>query len=259
MLHPSRLIGIAAALAGALASFPLDARELSTDRPDQTESPYTVPRGRWQAEFQVASAGRDPGADRWSHQIVGVNVKRGLANDLDLQLVFPGLESVPDGADRTSGIGDLALRLKWNLFGNDGPGSAVAVMPFVNLPTGHESFRAGGWEGGLIVPAAFTLPGDTGLGLMVQGDILRDADGEGTHGEGFVTATVGHDLTGPLGGFAEVAARFRPAAEGDDPWSLDLGLTLGPTEDTQLDAGVQIGLSDGAEDLRVFAGYTLRR
>jgi hypothetical protein len=32
-----------------------DYRPLSTDRPDRTESPFTVPRGRWQLEMDLAS------------------------------------------------------------------------------------------------------------------------------------------------------------------------------------------------------------
>ncbi len=246
------------ALAGA-APEPAAARDLSTDRPDQTESPYTVERGRTQAEFQLVSVGREAGGAGSAWQFAGLNLKRGLGKSVDLQFVFPGVESVPDGADRESGVGDLTIRLKWNGKGNDAEGYAVGLMPYVTLPTGAESFTADGVEAGLIAPLAASLPGGWGLGLMAQGDLVRDGDGEGAHGEGFFTATVGRDLAGALGGFVELAARLRPAVEGPDPAFLDVGVTYGFTEDTQLDAGVQWGLSDGAEDHRFFMGYTFRR
>lgn len=242
-----------------LAIAPASARELSTDRPDQTESPYTVENRRLQAEFQIASAGRDGTASRWAWQLGGLNVKRGLSNRADLQLVFPGVESAPAGAGRETGVGDLTVRLKWNLRGNDRPGIAVGFMPYVTLPTGAKGFTAGGWEVGLILPVAVPAPGGAGLGLMAQGDIVRDGDGEGAHPEGFFTATVGRDLAGPLGGFVEIAARARPRAEGSNPLALDVGVTYGLGEDVQLDAGVQWGLGGDAEDERYFIGYTVRR
>ena len=242
-----------------LAFAPASARELSTDRPDQTESPYSVENRRLQAEFQIASVGRDGGASRWAWQVGGLNMKRGLSNRADLQLVFPCVESVPAGAERETGIGDLTVRLKWNLRGNDCPGIAVGVMPTVTLPTGAKGFTAGGWEAGLILPVAMPVPGGAGLGLMAQGDIVRDGDGDGVHPEGFFTATVGRDLAGPLAGFVEIATRLRPRAEGSNPLALDVGMTYGMSEDAQLDAGVQWGLGGDAEDQRFFVGYTIRR
>jgi hypothetical protein len=40
---------------------------------------------------------------------------------------------------------------------------------------------------------------------------------------------------------------------------LDVGTTYGVTSDLQLDAGVQWGLSEAAEDSRVFVGLSVRR
>jgi hypothetical protein len=257
--YPKRFALLATSAAFAVLAVPAAARDLSTDRPDQTESPYTVDAGRTQAEFQLVSVGREtPGAgSAW--QFAGLNLKRGLGRSVDLQLVFPGMESVPAGGERESGVGDLSVRLKWNMVGNDSEGIGFGLMPYATFPTGGESFTADGVEAGLIAPLAVPLPGGWGLGLMAQGDLVRDADGDGAHGEGFFTATVGRDLAGPLGGFVELAGRTRPAVEGPDPAFLDVGLTYGFTEDTQLDAGVQWGLSDGAEDHRFFLGYTFRR
>ena len=253
--------GAAAVLAiiGILAALPVGARDLSTDRPDQTESPYTVEPGRYQAEFQLISAARGPGGGGTAWQFAGLNLKRGLSRSIDLQLVTSGLESVPSGSDRESGTGDLVMRLKWNARGNDAEGLAWGLMPFVSFPTGSEGFTAGGFEGGLIVPVGFALSSEVGMGLMAQGDVVRDGDGEGTHLGTFFTATVSRAIAGSLGGFVELAARFRPEDEGETETMLDLGTTYGVGEDIQWDAGVQLGLSEAAEDYRAFVGFTIRR
>ncbi|HEU4725543.1 MAG TPA: transporter [Candidatus Eisenbacteria bacterium] len=250
---------LAAPVLANIAPSQVHARELSTDRPDQTESPYSVEAGRYQAEFQLLSAASGPDGGGTAWQFVGLNLKRGLSRSTDLQLVLSGLESIPTPGGRNHGTGDATLRLKWNARGNDAEGLAWGLMPFVSFPTGSESFTAGGFEGGLILPVAFPLSGETGMGLMLQGDIVRDAVGSSTHLEAFATATVSRALAGSLGGFIELAARFRPEDEGPREVMLDLGTTYGVGEDVQWDAGVQCGLSEGAEDLRAFLGFTIRR
>lgn len=259
---PNRGSLLAAAMLAAfalLAGSPTAARELSTDRPDQTESPYTVERGRYQAEFQLASVGHGPGSGHASWQCAGVNLKRGMTRSVDLQLVTSGLESIPFSNGRATGVGDLTLRLKWNARGNDSEGFAFGLMPYVAFPIGSDGFTAGGFEGGLIVPAAFPLTADIGIGVMAEGDVVRNADGSGTHAEALFTATASRGLYASLGGFVELAARFRPEAEGEREVMLDVGTTYGLGADLQFDAGVQWGLSAGAEDSLVFLGFTVRR
>src|SRR5688572_7370925 len=62
-------------------------RELSTDRPDKTESAYTVDAGHVQIEMDVVSYVYDhsgePDVEAWDFAIA--NFKLGLLNNLDLQ------------------------------------------------------------------------------------------------------------------------------------------------------------------------------
>lgn len=237
-------------------------RDLATDRPDMTESPYTVPNGRMQLEVQLFSIGRDDKTGTESGQVMGVNLKRGLSSTLDLQLVtdllaFEG-PTVGPGETETGG-GDLTIRLKWNLQGNDVDGVALALMPYVTLPTGSDAFTSDGLEAGLIVPVAFLLPSDISAGIMAEADILRDGDGSGSHLEGLATATVGRSIAGPVGGFAELTARARPRPDWRAEATLNLGTTAALGPDTQLDAGTQIGLTEVAEDWRLFLGFSIRR
>ncbi len=69
-------------------------REMSTDRPDKTESPYTVDAGHFQIELDLVSYSYDkhnPARDgtivrTWN--VAPVNFKVGLRHDLDAQFVL---------------------------------------------------------------------------------------------------------------------------------------------------------------------------
>src|SRR5262245_3030702 len=69
-------------------------RELSPDRPDKTDSPYTVDAGHFQLEMDFANLTLDRHNSEHSNvhflaaQAAPMNLKAGLLNDLDGQLVI---------------------------------------------------------------------------------------------------------------------------------------------------------------------------
>ena len=245
-------------------------REMSTDRPDKTESPYTVDAGHFQIEMDVFSYSydrynserRDVRAESLS--ITPMNLKVGLRNNVDLQLVLETYNSVrvhdrdAGTVEKQRGFGDVIPRLKINLWGNDGGRTAFAVMPYVKLPTNQDHLGNNSVEGGVILPLAVGLPHGFGLGLMTQFDIIRDEDDGGHHPEFVNTITVSHDLVGDLGGYVEFFSLV--SAESNSPWigTIDIGFTYGLTEDIQLDAGVNIGATRSADDWNPFLGVSWR-
>ena len=241
-------------------------REMSTDRPDLTESPHTVDAGHVQIELEAAHFEREKSEGRTEEEIGGMsaNAKIGLLPSVDLQLGFNGIArrtAAEPGApeEKESGPGDTYLRVKWNLWGNDGGPTALALMPFLVLPTGSDAFGEGSTQPGLIVPFGWAWPADFDFGAMVQVDSVEDSDEEGRHAEWLTTATVGHALHGNLSAFAEFTATMRPAEEG--PWigTVDLGLVLAATPNVQLDGGAILGVSEAAEGLGLFLGLSVRR
>jgi hypothetical protein len=239
-------------------------RELSTDRPDQTESPYSVEAGHVQVESEPFSYAitREAGATLREIHVMNMNVRIGLSQAVDAQVVLLPLTIVrTEVAGETSshaGFGDTALRVKINLVGNDGGDFALGLLPFVVLPTAsHETLGARKAELGFAVPIGIALPAEFALGLMTQVDAVA---GE-THSyaaELTQTATIGHALVGELGAFIEGASTV--SFENETAASLELhgGLTYGIGADIQLDAGVFGTLVGEGEDLRVFAGFTFR-
>lgn len=245
-------------------------RPMSTDRPDKTESAYTVDAGHFQVEMDLFSYSRDhdrsDGADTlveaWA--VAPINLKVGLHNRVDLQTVIETYnhvtveDRITGSKVRHSGFGDITTRVKVNLWGNDGGSTALAVMPFVKFPTNQDDLGNDRVEGGVILPLAVELPWGFGMGLMTEFDFIEDTSGDGYHAEFINSITVSRDIVGNLGAYLEFFSAV--SAEEDSEWvgSVDLGFTYALSDDIQLDAGVNIGVTRATEDVNPFAGLSYR-
>jgi hypothetical protein len=245
-------------------------REMSTDRPDKTESAYTVDAGHFQVEMDILSYAHDHDKaggvnqkrDDWA--VAPMNLKLGLLNDLDFQLMLETFnyrrakELTIGEVFEQSGFGDMTLRLKKNFWGNDGGKTALTIMPFVKLPTNQNNLGNSDVEGGVIFPYVVQLPAGWGLAGMTEFDLNHDEPGSGYHAEFVNTITVGHHIIGDLDGYLEFYRAV--SAEDDSRWvgTFDLGITYAWTENVQLDAGVNIGVTDSADDVNPFIGLSYR-
>jgi hypothetical protein len=241
-------------------------REMATDRPDKTESAYSVDAGHFQVEMDLLSYTYD----RSKHEtlkalgVVSSNLKVGVLNNVDLQIIVEtyNTQRIKDrttgATSRLSGFGDLTLRSKVNLWGNDGGPTALSVMPFVKLPTAGDELGNGAVEGGVIFPFAMELPCEWGLGAQFEVDHLRSSSGSSYHQEFSNTVAISHDLGDKLGFYVEL---FNSVSnERHSAWiaTFDFGFTYAVTRDIQLDAGMNIGLTDAADDFNPFIGLSMR-
>ncbi len=237
-------------------------RPLSADRPDATESPYTVDAGAAQVEMSVAEyALRESGGVRghsWS--VAPMNLKIGLTNSIDVQfLLDPYLIDDDPEAGRRTGAGGSGLRLKMNVFGNDSGDAALALLPYVLFPTGDPSVAPRRVEGGLIVPFAYAFAEGWSLGLQGEIAFVRDGDDSGYDTVFSHTAVVGREIGDRLGVFVEYIGEYPGDGAGNYSPSVSGGFTIALTADAQFDAGVVVGLDrPETETVRVFAGVTLR-
>lgn len=242
-------------------------REMSTDRPDKTESAYTVDAGHYQIEMSFIDyvydrhnpTGEQKDVDVLS--IAPVNVKAGLTNNVDLQFVMnPYIRERSDensAVERKSGFGDIQTRVKINVWGNDGGSTAFAVMPFVKFPTNSDDLGNNAVEGGIILPLAVSLPADWNMGIMTEFDVSRN-DAKDYYPDFINSITFGHQVMGNLNGYVEFFSSFNQ--EEDTSWigTVDMGLTYAVSEDIQLDGGVNIGVTRSADDFNPFLGCSVR-
>lgn len=241
-------------------------RDMATDRPDKTESAYTVDAGHFQFEMDFVNYTHDQSKHETVDDVAlaPINLKVGILNNLDLQFIvepynFQRTKDRDTGrTSRASGFGDLTVRSKINLWGNDGGPTAFAVMPFVKIPTADGELGNGATEGGVIFPVAIKLPSEWELGAQIEIDGRCNEGDSGYHQEFSQTVTVGHDIAGKLAGYVELFNEV--SNERHSAWiaTFDFGFTYGLSRNVQLDAGMNIGLTEAADDLNPFIGLSVR-
>lgn len=245
-----------AALSGILpfsiAAEPL--RELSTDRPDTTESAYSVDKGHFQFETELAAFTRDGG--EWTKSTLGeLNAKYGLTDSADIQFVLPTYTHVRNGDE---GFGDIEVRLKYNLWGNDGGDTAMALMPFVKIPTAQGDLGNGEFEGGLIAPFAFSAPGGWSCAVMGEVDLAFDDVDDDYTFVALVSATASHDITDTSAGFLEIVGIFNTETSEDIEAYFNTGVTWAVAANWQIDGGFRVGLTHASADFTPFAGLSTK-
>jgi len=228
-------------------------RPLATDRPDTTESPYTVDRGHFQAEIDVARYTLDAGVE--SYSFASSNLKMGLTDFWEVQLIIDGLVGVPTTTGHEWGSGSIDLRTKFNLLGNDGGAVAIGVMPWLTFPRVGMGEQM---EGGVIGLLGIALPAEFTTGFMLEADAVQNAADSDYHLELLHTWTVGHPIVGPLGAYVEAFGVYSTEVGADYALSMDGGLTFAVTDYVQLDAGVVGGLTEPADDLSIFSGLSFK-
>jgi Putative MetA-pathway of phenol degradation len=240
-------------------------RELSPDRPDKTESPYTVDAGHFQLEMDFANFTLDESncvrTRAWN--VAPFNVKIGLFNNVDLHFVFDDYLWIRthDRATRTtttqSGAGDFTSRLKINLWGDDGGSTALGFLPFVKFPTNTE-LGNNSVEGGVLFPFAAKLPAGFDMGMETGVRLLRNEVGRSYHEQFVNSVTFGHALIGKLDGYLEFFSSV--STERGSQWigTIDFGLTYPIAENVQLDCGCNARVTGSADDLNTFTGITVR-
>jgi hypothetical protein len=192
------------------------------------------------------------------------NVKVGLFNNSDLQFIAETF-TVQKTRDReaqiketVSGFGDVILRWKLNLWGNDGGRTGLGIISFAKFPTNQDSLGNEALEGGVIFPLEIKLPQDWDLGLMTELDYRQNSGSSDYHHEFINTITVAHGIAGNLEGYVEFFSNVSTERNAEWIGTFDAGLTYKLRPNIQLDAGVNIGVTRSADDVNPFLGVTVR-
>ena len=248
-------------------------RDLTTDRPDTTESPFTVDAGRMQIETNLFGWSRSrvdtEGTATDSYDVAATNFRLGLTHRSEINVVVRPFGVVrtrpndPAEATRRSGVGGLDIRTKWNFWGNDAfeaPGAtALGLLPYLNLPTDRSNgVSPEHVEGGLIVPFAVKLSDKFGLGLNTGIHFAKNADTAGHHPEYLNSASLSYEWSERLGTYYEVATRFGTRDPLGHIVMLGTGVTYKLNKNLQLDAGVNFGVTRASDRINPFVGLAAR-
>lgn len=222
---------------------------------------------------------REGNIDSQSLLIAPMNLKYGLMNNLDVHLILLPLSWNRVKANSpvdTFSFGDMLLRMKLNLWGNDEGSSALAVMPFLKLPTSTATPVNNAFEGGVVIPFALDLGHGLGFGAQVQMDIVSNQEAlsahpeldpthrnnpvavPGYHPELSFTSEVSTELSDEFGAFIEFFGGINPFDTANPVATLDFGITYAPGPNTQWDLGFYLGLTPTAPLFNPFLGLSQR-
>jgi len=239
-------------------------RSFSTDRPPKANSPYTVDAGHFQYESDIAVFGYDNSAgvrtEDWT--VIDPTLKLGLTNSIDVELQITPYESLvaKSGAATTSisGYGDTIARLKINVLGDDRGAVAVALLPYVKLPTAQSGLGNGRVEGGLILPVSFSAPRDFTVIVMPEGDYLKNTAQSGYHLAFDFLINVSHPLDKRWTFYTEVFTTQSFEARDKPIYTMDEALTYALTPNWQLDFGGNFSLNGAAPRTQLYVGLSQR-
>lgn len=233
------------------------------DRPGKGTSPCTVASGRAQLEVGLGdeSFQRRDGVTINTGNAGALLAKYGVGDGLDIEagMTLYQFQRSHSAADTMTarGAGDLFLRAKYNPLTSEGP-FAMALAPFLKLPTAGTDLGNGAVEGGLVLPLSYDLGSDWAVSMTPEADLLRDSSGSGHHAGLSDVLGVSRSF-GPLTLGAEIwtSQNLEPGARLSQ-YSFDLDAAYLIGNDTQLDGGINLGLNRATADTEIYFGISHR-
>ncbi len=244
-------------------------RAFATDRPTKSYAATTVDAGRFQIETDLFSYSYSnyEGVKSKSYQTLDPVLKLGITDNMDFEIQFNGLQGLRtnDAASGAfiahgSGFGDVLLKARFNLIGNDGGPLALALLPYVTLPSQTRLVSDGVVEGGLLIPMKYSLSDDYSFNFLSEFDVLKNANDIRRHAN-FVNIICFNasvpgikDLTASVEFYSAVGTDVNIPAV----YTFDTALAYNITPTLQVDAGVNFGLNDAAPKVQVYTGVSKR-
>ncbi|MDB5013683.1 MAG: transporter [Daejeonella sp.] len=225
-------------------------RNMETDRPGMSESPYSVDAGHFQLEtdaFKMIINEMD-GVKTRDLEYNRLNIKAGITNHTDIQFVVPfyqekrtktvnGKEQIED----SSSFEEVTIRVKHTVWGNDKGSTALALLPFVTLPT----TKGERITGGLAVPFATKLKNKFSLGAQLDAQYEKDESDE-YDTQISNSYLIERELPWDFEVFLETYNSYALKAQHFDSF-LNGGLVYSIGNNFNLDAGLHYGITDNSK------------
>lgn len=229
--------------------------QMVTDRPDQTESAYVVPQGRFQLEsgFVYYKMGSDFDAFDYNTSLLRYGLTKGVELRLGVGYIGYRIDDYWDEFN-VDGFAPIVLGAKVLLTEEQNGLPRIALLGSFALPnTGAEEFQLDNLGVDIRTTMEYTLTAKVSLGanlgVMWSGYSINEDPSV------IYSAVIGYAVNDKMGLFGELFGSLQ--SDSDDFHSLDMGLTYKVTDTFQLDASTGFGLSDFAPDNFVSFGFSV--
>ena len=239
-------------------------RPMVPDRPGITESPYSVDAGHFQYETDVLRllTRREGSAHGRDWYVNHALAKIGLSDRTDFQV---GVDSYtdtrnyddadPGQTQEYHGLGDVTLRLKHTLVGDDDSRWALGLIGYVTLPTGGPR-GDGAVEFGAVLPAVYQLTKPWSIGGQVAAEVYWDRDVQARYLQLTPTLTTDYQFTKVVQSFVELVG-YWDVRQATWRSSVNTGVQLDVSDNVQLDFGTHLPITHSV-DREYFLGLSFR-
>ncbi len=216
----------------------IEAQTIVTDRPDQTESSSTIPKGSFQIEIGVL-IGSSKGNGVSERQLLAPStlLRYGLTKGIEIRFVNQ-FESIKNKitSEKGNGVSDLEIGTKIQLLKKENVNTEIAFLSHLILPTGSETFTNDRLGSINKLSISHTINEALGIGYNIGYDYFGVGKGDFTYSLAF-----GFSITDKIGFYAEP---YGSVVEFDThKVNFDTGLTYFIKDNFQLDASFGTGIS----------------
>ncbi|MEW6506216.1 MAG: transporter [Bacteroidota bacterium] len=218
-----------------------------TDRPDYTESPFSIKRGQFQFELGI---GFQQSGEFKEVSYPNSLLRIGLGNNSEIRFGLPRFSSVLSN-DLTMYFNDIVIELKHQLSNDESP-FPFALLFVSSFPTGSREVTAKIVELGFKIAASHNLNEKLGLGLNVGAISINNNDARQIMS--IASIAFGISLSNNFSTFVEAFTEKLPGTN----WQTycDLGITYLLNKSSQLDFYLGKELSSKEASLIIGCGFS---
>ena len=240
-------------------------RPMVPDRPGITESPYSVDAGHFQYETDALRLLTRREGTAYGHDwyINHALAKIGLSDRTDLQIGVDSYtdtrnydEADPSQTEEHRGFGDVTLRVKHTLVGDDNSRWALGLIGYVTLPTGGPR-GDGAVEFGAVLPVVYQLTKPWSIGGQMATQVYWDRENQSRYLQLTPTFATDYQFSKLVQVFAELVG-YKDVRRAQWTSSINTGVQLDVSDNVQLDFGTHLPITNSV-DREYFLGLSFRR
>jgi hypothetical protein len=227
--------------------------EISTDRPDQSNTPLLVPKGAVQIETGFMKETQLQQGERITNYAFNTTqIKVGVNENFEFRVNAGYYGTRRFAEDTEQGFGPMSVGLKIKLADERGAWPQAAVITHLNFKTGVSAFNAAHPTGDLTLAFAHDLSEQ--ISLCYNGGVKWNGDtAEATL---LLSGSIGYSISPTIGFFAETYCSFPENELGS--CSADGGVTVKITPVIQFDSSAGLSLKHGIDNSFFSSGLSIR-
>jgi hypothetical protein len=227
-----------------------DSAPIQTDRPDQTECPFIVPKDHFQMETGFLYEQTDKNVR--SVSAPSVLFKYGLNERFELRLITE-FTTIKSGESTISGLNPVTIGFKINIAQEKGILPTASFIGHLTIPR----FASKDFTSTYFAPAfRFAMQHTLSKKLSLGYNLGAEWEGETAEPAFIYTLTTGYSITTKIGAYAEVYG-FAPQTSKADH-RFDCGLNYLLRRNVLMDVSGGLGLTANAPDHYVALGFSFR-